>query len=251
MHPDPQDTSAESTSTRGKLFPGAGGKLLGNLAHDLRTPLNSILGFAGTLLMELPGPLNRDQKEQLQTIEQSAGCLLGMINDLFDVARIELGLLERKPEIFDGLELLEEVAVALKQAAGSCQVQLQSPQSNSAFPICTDRRLFSKILLALAYTLLKVAAQRTIIFGVSQQSNGEKCWLRFEVTGTEGMPDSARRSRILGLLHREDHGRRDRLRGEDLELYLANELAQFLNGFVEFHQGPGTECGFTFTLEGL
>jgi PAS domain S-box-containing protein len=54
----------------------------GKMSHDLRTPLNSILGFTGTLLMGLPGPLNEDQKEQLQTVERSANHLLGLINSL-------------------------------------------------------------------------------------------------------------------------------------------------------------------------
>jgi protein-histidine pros-kinase len=52
------------------------------MSHELRSPLNAIIGFTSTLLMELPGPLNEDQKEQLETVEQSANHLLSLIDDL-------------------------------------------------------------------------------------------------------------------------------------------------------------------------
>ncbi len=58
--------------------------LLATMSHELRGPLNAIIGFAGTLLMGLPGPLNTDQTEQLQAIENSATHLLSLINDLLD-----------------------------------------------------------------------------------------------------------------------------------------------------------------------
>ena len=54
------------------------------VAHDLRTPLYAIIGFTGTLLMRLPGPLNDEQEHQLQLVRASAEELLSRINALSD-----------------------------------------------------------------------------------------------------------------------------------------------------------------------
>jgi signal transduction histidine kinase len=65
-----------------------------NMSHELRTPLNAIIGFAGTLLMRLPGPLSADQEKQLKIVQSSARYLLALINDLLDVAKIEAGKID-------------------------------------------------------------------------------------------------------------------------------------------------------------
>ena len=60
------------------------------MSHELRTPLNAILGFAGTLLMKLPGPLTADQQKQLLVIKKERPApAVSLINDLLDVAKIE------------------------------------------------------------------------------------------------------------------------------------------------------------------
>jgi protein-histidine pros-kinase len=82
---------------------------LATMSHELRTPLNAIIGFAGTMLMGLPGPLNADQTEQLQTIENSATHLLSLINDLLDLAKIESGKIELRRESVAGQPVIREV----------------------------------------------------------------------------------------------------------------------------------------------
>jgi PAS domain S-box-containing protein len=69
-------------------------RFLASMSHELCTPLNEILGFTGTLLMGLPGPLNALQTKQLRTVQASSRHLLSLINDLLDLARIEAGELE-------------------------------------------------------------------------------------------------------------------------------------------------------------
>jgi len=59
-------------------------QLSGAMSHEFRTPLSSIIGFTGILLMKLPGPLNKDQERQLHIIEDSARSLLSLINGFAD-----------------------------------------------------------------------------------------------------------------------------------------------------------------------
>ncbi len=71
-------------------------RFLATMSHELRTPLNAIIGFTGTLLMKLPGPLNRDQENQLKTVQSGARHLLTLINDLLDLAKIDAGAAHRR-----------------------------------------------------------------------------------------------------------------------------------------------------------
>ena len=76
-------------------------RFLASMSHELLTPLNAVIGFTGTLLMGLAGPLNNEQERQLTTIKTSANHLLSLINDLLDLAKIASGW--KKP---DGLTVI-------------------------------------------------------------------------------------------------------------------------------------------------
>jgi signal transduction histidine kinase len=60
----------------------AGAVLSAQTSHDLRTPLQAIIGFTGTLLLRLPGPLNDEQERQLTLVQESARQLLALVNQL-------------------------------------------------------------------------------------------------------------------------------------------------------------------------
>ncbi|HAL29601.1 MAG TPA: hypothetical protein DCP20_02650 [Coriobacteriia bacterium] len=66
-------------------------RMLANMSHEFRTPLNSILGFTDVLLQGLPGALNQEQRRQLDFVRQSGEQLLGLVDNALDLARIESG----------------------------------------------------------------------------------------------------------------------------------------------------------------
>jgi len=81
---------------------------IASMSHELRTPLNSIIGFSSILRDEWIGPVNQEQKENLETILRSGKHLLSLINDVIDVSKIEAGRIEVRTEEFDLYELLTE-----------------------------------------------------------------------------------------------------------------------------------------------
>ncbi len=81
---------------------------IASMSHELRTPLNSIIGFSSILRDEWLGPVNAEQKENLETIQRSGKHLLSLINDVIDVSKIEAGRIESRVEEFDLYDLLKE-----------------------------------------------------------------------------------------------------------------------------------------------
>jgi len=84
-------------------------KFLSNMSHELRTPLNSIIGYTGILLQEIPGKLNDEQKRELKMVSESGHDLLGLINDILDLSKIEAGKIEIFPAQFDVNKLVQMV----------------------------------------------------------------------------------------------------------------------------------------------
>ena len=84
-------------------------QFLANMSHELRTPLNSIIGFTGIILQGIVGELNDEQKKQLNMVYDSAKHLLGLINDILDLSKIEAGKIEIIPAQFEVKELLQTV----------------------------------------------------------------------------------------------------------------------------------------------
>lgn len=81
---------------------------IASMSHELRTPLNSIIGFSSILRDEWLGPVNTEQKENLETIQRSGKHLLSLINDVIDVSKIEAGRIESRVEEFELYDLLKE-----------------------------------------------------------------------------------------------------------------------------------------------
>lgn len=78
------------------------------MSHELRTPMNSIIGFTGILLKEFAGPVNTEQKKQLLMVKNSGQHLLGLINDILDISKIEAGKLKVYRYPFNFVSVLEK-----------------------------------------------------------------------------------------------------------------------------------------------
>ena len=85
---------------------------LSNMSHELRTPLSAILGFARILTHD--SNMNKEQQEQLDIINYSGEHLLGMVNDILSLSKIEAGRIELKQDTFDVMQMLQDVGQIIK-----------------------------------------------------------------------------------------------------------------------------------------
>jgi PAS domain S-box-containing protein len=221
-------------------------RFLASMSHELRTPLNAIIGFAGTLLMKLPGPLTTDQDKQLRTVQSSARHLLSLINDLLDLAKIESGKIQLGFESVGCQEVVREVATALRPLAEAKGLQFKLELPDDEIIIQTDRRALAQILINLTNNAIKFTERGEICLKVHKQKANGNSATEFSVTdtGTGIRPED--QNRLFQAFQRVDVPAMRHQEGTGLGLYLSQKLAHLLGAQIMIQSQYGK--GSTFTL---
>jgi signal transduction histidine kinase len=217
------------------------------MSHELRTPLNSIIGFTSLLRRGLAGPVNEEQVKQLGIVQSSASHLLGLINDLLDVSRVEAGRADLLRQPFDFVEVVGEVVRSLQPMAGHRGLRVIVEVAQPAIPMLGDRQRSFQILLNLVTNALKFTDRGTVrIAAVSSENT-----LRVEVADT-GIGIEAEHLGMLFEAFRQIDGSAKRVyEGTGLGLYLCRKLLTLMGGeiHVESEYGKGSRFLYSMPLE--
>ncbi|WP_458861730.1 ATP-binding protein [Acidaminobacterium chupaoyuni] len=205
---------------------------LSSMSHDLRTPLNGILGFA-KLAAEESDPLLK--QDYLTKIRSSGDLLLSLVNDTLELSRIESGKMTLDAKAIDSHELIETVIAAVKPSADQKNIRLLT--DFSAFPfgwVCVDRSKVQKILLNLLSNAVKYTpAGGTVSFSVSlsEPSQGPcNGHIVIEDTGI-GMSEEFL-SRLYEPFTQEHRMGPDAADGTGLGLSIVKKTVDFLGGSI-------------------
>ncbi len=128
---------------------------LAKMSHELRTPLNSVIGFTGLLLRGMPGPINAEQRKQLEMVSDSGKHLLALVNDVLDLSRIETGALVFTPAEFPVAETLDSVRNAFAEAASAKGLELAVEDRTEGAVIESDGPRVRQILFNLVDNAIK------------------------------------------------------------------------------------------------
>ncbi len=121
-------------------------EFLATMSHELRTPLNAIIGFAEVLRDEVSGSLSTDQKEFVNDIHSSGQHLLGMINGILDLSKIEAGKLELQYEEFPIEETIKGVLNTIEGAFHKKCIRVRAYIQKDMPPITADKEKFQQIM---------------------------------------------------------------------------------------------------------
>jgi two-component system cell cycle sensor histidine kinase PleC len=144
--------------TRAEDANRAKSEFLANISHELRTPLNAIIGFSEIMKSSMFGPLGAPKYEEYcRDIHHSGTYLLGVINDILDMSRIEAGQVDLSVETVDLTELFTEATRIMTPIAAEKNITLASAISDG-MPIQVDRRAMKQILLNLMSNAVKFTA---------------------------------------------------------------------------------------------
>ncbi len=220
-------------------------EFLANMSHELRTPLNAIMGFSEILLDLTMNLTAGERTEFLRNIHSSGQHLLGLINDILDLAKIEAGKMDLHPEEMPVMEALQEITAILDPMARQQGLQLRTVGAADAGVIKADRSKFKQVL----YNLLSNAVKFTPAPGtitVSVKDSPEQLTVSVEDTGI-GM-----KAEDLPKLFREfeqiDGSYTRRYQGTGLGLALCRRFVEMHGGRIWAESQFGKGSIFTFTI---
>jgi signal transduction histidine kinase len=219
---------------------------LSSMSHELRTPLTAVLGFTGTLLMGLHGPLAADQVTHLRTVQSAGRHLLALIDSLLHLARLESERMDVRGEPVDCRGVLDEVAAALWPLAAEKGLELEVLSGVEPIESICDRHAVIRILLNLAENAIDSTDEGIVRIELHQTLSDERSVTRFTISDTgRGIAPEAQEA-LLTTFGRIDDD--DRLPdGNGLGLYISLKLAQAFGGTITFDSTLGK--GSTFVLE--
>jgi signal transduction histidine kinase/DNA-binding NarL/FixJ family response regulator/putative methionine-R-sulfoxide reductase with GAF domain len=216
---------------------------LANVSHELRTPLNAILGFAQVLRREPELPVR--SQEGLAVIEQSGEHLLGLINEILDLAKVEAGAMDLQPGPCDLPRLLDGIAGIMRARAETKGLAFTAEWlSDLPGTVRTDERRLRQVLT----NLLDNAIKYTDEGGVALKVGHHDGRVRFVVEDTGiGIPPEH-----LGRVFEAFHQVRDpstHAEGTGLGLAICRTLVSLMGGTLEVTSVPGEGSRVWFALD--
>ncbi len=226
-------------------------EFLSNVSHEIRTPLSALLGF-NELLAEHPslqqGPA--EIQEYLGNIREHGQLLLGLIDDLLDVARIEAGQLRVERETCSLPQIVTDVVESLRAGADAKQLKLEAELAGGTPQlIATDRLRLHQILVNLIDNAIKFTDRGGIrLTGRLLDRPGAEAALVIEIDDS-GMGMTAQEmSGLFQPFYRVRPARRDGPRGTGLGLAICQRLARQLGGDVTVRSALSVGSTFTLTV---
>ena len=227
-------------------------EFLANMSHELRTPLNSILILSDQLRQNAASNLTEKQVRHADIIHRAGHDLLQLINDVLDLAKIEAGHMQIKPEAVDLAQLLEELVASLEPMAEQNGLSLASridPDVPAA--LVSDRARLQQILRNLVTNALKFTEQGSVDIHVSRRpgaSPTDEDYLLICVTDTGIGIAEDQHERIFQAFQQIDGSISRQYGGTGLGLAIARQLAEVLGGAVQLRSAPGQGSSFTVEL---
>jgi protein-histidine pros-kinase len=220
---------------------------LANMSHELRTPLNGILGFSELLIDDKAGALNGEQKEYVGDIHTCGRHLLGLINNLLDLAKIEAGRMDMEPEPMSLNEATDQVSRTLQSIARQKVIEFDTVVIAAEDVVTLDPRIYRQIVFNLGANAIKFTNPHgRVRLEVTDKGAVDCIEVRVRDTGI-GMT-SEEISRLFVPFQQLDSGPGRRHQGSGLGLVLTRRFAELCGGSIRVESAKGQGTTFTVTL---
>ena len=223
-------------------------QFLANMSHELRTPLNSIIGFSRVILKGIDGPITDLQKQDLEAIHASGQHLLGLINDILDISKIEAGKMELAFEPVDLKEIIRGVMSTAIALVKDKPVELQQAVADDLPLIQGDARRLRQVVLNLVSNACKFTDEGFV--RVSAEVDGDMVKVAVTDSGIGIPPDKI--GTIFEAFTQADASPSRKYGGTGLGLTISRQLVELHGGtmWVESVVGEGSTFTFTIPIEG-
>ncbi len=219
-------------------------EFLANVSHELRTPMNAIIGYSKLMLDGLDGELNSQQESDLQRVTTAADNLLGLINGLLDLSKIEAGRMEINVEEVDVRPIVEDVVALVRPHSDSKDLDVRSDIAVDVPPILADRARFRQVLV----NLMSNAVKFTDTGAVTVSASSADGWVTISVSDTGIGISPEAQAYIFDEFRQADSSTTRRYGGTGLGLAISKRLVALHGGRIWVESGANGGSVFCFTM---
>jgi signal transduction histidine kinase/DNA-binding response OmpR family regulator len=220
-------------------------RFLASVSHELRTPMTVILGFTGALLKGGQGNLNAQQRESLERVQRNAKLLLGLINDVLDISKIEAGKVEIDRQTIFLAALARQIEADYREAARAKALEFRTEVAPGLDSVTSDPARVQQIVSNLVGNALKFTEGGSIMVRFEPREH-ERWAIVVSDTGI-GIPEGEQAAIFDEFRQGEGVEHRGR-GGTGLGLAIVKKLAGVLGGIVSVESAPGEGSRFTVVL---
>jgi GAF domain-containing protein len=224
-------------------------QFVASMSHELRTPLNAIIGLTEMMVTNAARFGTEKAGEPLKRVHRAGTHLLGLINQVLDLSKIEAGKLELNPESVNLASLIDEVVGTARQLAEQNKNRLVVEAQEKLGALTVDPMRLRQILLNLLSNACKFTTQGEVELRVHKVVDGRN-WIEFAVADTGIGMTAEQQANLFEEFTQADASTAQRYGGTGLGLAITRKLARMMGGDVTVASEPGKGSVFTVRLPG-
>ena len=242
-------TEVEEQSRQLEIASRHKSQFVANMSHELRTPLNAIIGLTEMMVTNAARFGTEKALEPLRRVHRAGTHLLGLINQVLDLSKIEAGKLELNPESVSLAPLIDEMAGTARQLAEQNKNRLVVECEENLGLLIVDAMRLRQILLNLLSNACKFTKEGEVTLRVKKVVDGRN-WIEFAIadTGIGMSPDE--QAKLFEEFTQADSSTARRYGGTGLGLAITRKLARMMGGDVTVASEPGRGSVFAVRLPG-
>jgi adenylate cyclase len=224
-------------------------QFLASMSHELRTPLNAIIGLTEMMVANTARFGTDKALEPLNRVHRAGSHLLGLINQVLDLSKIEAGKLELSPESVNLAPLIDEVVGTARQLAEQNKNRLVVEADGDLGAVTVDAMRLRQVLLNLLSNACKFTKDGEVALRVRKVADG-RSWIEFAVSDTGIGMTAEQQARLFEEFSQADSSTARRFGGTGLGLAITRKLARMMGGDVTATSEQGKGSVFTIRLPG-
>lgn len=220
-------------------------ELIANVSHDLRTPISIIRGYVETLQMKEDTITIEERKRYINTVSESAEKLEKLINELFELSKLEANQVKAKKEPFIISELVSDISSKYQLIAQTKHIEIQTELSKELPPVYADVSLIERVMQNLIDNAIKYTPEGGKITIQTKQSNGTGVEVSVSDTGI-GIPENER-EQIFARYYKANNFT-DLKNSTGLGLAIAKKILDLHNSTLDLVSKEDKGSSFIFKL---
>jgi signal transduction histidine kinase len=220
-----------------------------SMSHELRTPLNAIIGLTEMMVSNAARFGTEKAQEPLQRVNRAGTHLLGLINQVLDLSKIEAGKLDLNPQTVQLAPLIDEVIGTAKQLAQQNKNRLAVDAQDNLGALTVDPMRLRQILLNLLSNACKFTKEGEVRLRARRMVDGRD-WIELAVADTGIGMTAEQQAKLFEEFTQADSSTARQYGGTGLGLAITRKLARLMGGDVTVTSEPGKGSVFTVRLPG-